>query len=185
MLSQLKNTMFCVAKICKRALRASTEGNLAVAASTPTSSSLVVGRVTRQVQRVGGGGLGFGGPVMVKGVCLTPNWALFVPRSFFSSLQHFGPAGQHLQGRHHWHIFGPSGGSRRVISLENQAGLRLQIVPNLAFLTLKSSSDGQKWRNLDQNTLYGWSPMIKFTFDHMCMDLLEFLGFQKGLYLLM
>ena len=34
--------MFFVAKICKRALRASIEGYLAVAASTPTYSSLVV-----------------------------------------------------------------------------------------------------------------------------------------------
>ena len=33
--------MFFVVKICKRALRASTEGNLAVAASTPTYSSLI------------------------------------------------------------------------------------------------------------------------------------------------
>ena len=33
--------MFFVAKICKRALRASIEGYLAVAASTPTYSSLV------------------------------------------------------------------------------------------------------------------------------------------------
>ena len=32
--------MFFVAKTCKSALRASTEGNLAVAASTPTYSSL-------------------------------------------------------------------------------------------------------------------------------------------------
>ena len=35
--------MFVVAKICKRALRASTEGYLTVAASTPTYSSLPVG----------------------------------------------------------------------------------------------------------------------------------------------
>ena len=34
--------MFFVAKICKRALRASIEGYLAVAASTPTYSSLIV-----------------------------------------------------------------------------------------------------------------------------------------------
>ena len=37
--------MFFVAKICKRALRASVEGNLAVAASTPTYSSLALGNV--------------------------------------------------------------------------------------------------------------------------------------------
>ena len=34
--------MFFVAKICKRALHASIEGNFAVAASTPTYSSLVI-----------------------------------------------------------------------------------------------------------------------------------------------
>ena len=34
--------MFFVAKICKRALRASTEGYLAVVASTPTYSSLMM-----------------------------------------------------------------------------------------------------------------------------------------------
>ena len=45
MLSQLKNTMFFVAKICKNALRASTEGNLAVAASTPTYSSLALTQI--------------------------------------------------------------------------------------------------------------------------------------------
>ena len=36
--------MFFVAKICKRALRASIEGYLAVATSTPTYSSLAYNR---------------------------------------------------------------------------------------------------------------------------------------------
>jgi len=42
--------MFFVAKICKRALRASIEGYLAVAASTPTYSSLLLANLAEKLQ---------------------------------------------------------------------------------------------------------------------------------------
>ena len=51
--------MFFVAKICKRALRASIEGYLAVAASTPTYSSLTVNNLVL-VHFDGGANIYFG-----------------------------------------------------------------------------------------------------------------------------
>ena len=84
-----KKQCFFVAKICERALRASTEGYLAVAASTPTSARLtdVKNYVLREWQNKI--------PMMIMMVCCTYlifdiflHWNILRPKNF-ATLDHF------------------------------------------------------------------------------------------------
>ena len=84
-------------------------------------------------------------------------------------------------------LWSPPRGAHKATISANKAPLRRQIVLNLAFWPLKSSSDGPKPPYLVQNAPSGWPPQVKCNCNPIVCSIYGILGLYrvlKGLYLL-